>query len=143
MIFKRSKTVTVQVIGRTWRFNRPPGSVVLGWAPRVAELSRNEQKAGQVFPISPDDYVEMLSELSQWVRDIDGEAADTVTADELDEALLCSEGLQVWISFFTSLNASSVDLGKQEKRSESDSQKTTPEEQSTTADPAGEVELRH
>tara|TARA_Y100001963_G_C6762603_1_gene440343 strand:+ start:705 stop:1136 length:432 start_codon:yes stop_codon:yes gene_type:complete len=143
MIFKRSKTVTVEVLGRTWKFNRPPGSVVLGWAPRVAELSRNEQKAGQVFPISPDDYLEMLSEIAEWVRDIDGEAADAVTAAELDDALLCSEGLQVWISFFTSLNASQEDLGKLERRSESDSLKTTPVEQSTTVDPAGETELRH
>ena len=143
MIFQRSKTVTVDVMGKSWRFNRPPGSVVLGWAPRVAELSKGAESQDRIFPVSVEAYREMLEELSTWVRDIDGEAADELSADDLDSCLIAAEGLQVWIGFFTALNASVLEVGKSEKQSGSDSQKTTQDDPSTTADPAGEAELRH
>jgi|TARA_Y100000296_G_scaffold38157_1_gene44160 hypothetical protein len=137
MIFQRSKTVTIEAAGHTWKFNRPPGSVVLGWAPRVAELSQGSDDASRVFPITVDSYVGMLEEIAEHVRDIDGEAADGVTAEQLDSGMNAGEGLQVWIAFFTALNATAADVGKPEKRSESDSPKTPPDDRSTTADPAG------
>jgi len=137
MIFQRSKTVTIEAAGHTWKFNRPPGSVVLGWAPRVAELSQGSDDGSKVFPISVDSYRAMLEEIAEHVRDIDGEAADGVTAEQLDSGLNAGEGLQVWIGFFTALNATADDVGKSEKRSGSASPKTQPDDRSTTADPAG------
>lgn len=137
MIFQRSKTVTIEAAGHTWKFNRPPGSVVLGWAPRVAELSQGSDDSQKVFPVSVDSYRAMLEEIAEHVRDIDGEAADGVTADELDAGLNAGEGLQVWIGFFTALNATAEDVGKSEKRSESALPKTPQADRSTTADRAG------
>ena len=137
MIFQRSKTVTIEAAGHTWKFNRPPGSVVLGWAPRVAELSQGSDDGSKVFPISVDSYRAMLEEIAEHVRDIDGEAADGVTAEQLDSGLNAGEGLQVWIGFFTALNATADDVGKSEKRSGSASPKTPQADRSTTADPAG------
>lgn len=140
MMFQRSKTVTVEVLGRVWRFNTPPGSVVLGWAPRVAEIS---QATDRMFPVDPENYQNMLTEIVAWVRDIDGEAADGLTVEEIDAGIDANEGLHVWVAFFTELNASVIDLGKRETRSESDSRKMKEGEQSTTADRAGEEGLRH
>jgi hypothetical protein len=137
MIFQRSKTVTIEAAGHTWKFNRPPGSVVLGWAPRVAELSQGSDDGAKVFPVTVDSYRAMLEEIAEHVRDIDGEAADGLTADELDAGLNAGEGLQVWIGFFTALNATADDVGKSGKRSGSASPKTPPDDRSTTADPAG------
>tara|TARA_Y100001963_G_scaffold106955_1_gene147796 strand:+ start:1312 stop:1743 length:432 start_codon:yes stop_codon:yes gene_type:complete len=137
MIFQRSKTVTIEAAGHTWKFNRPAGSVVLGWAPRVAELSQGSDDSQKVFPVSVDSYRAMLEEIAEHVRDIDGEAADGVTADQLDAGLNAGEGLQVWIGFFTALNATAEDVGKSEKQSGSASPKTPQADRSTTADRAG------
>ena len=143
MIFQRSKTVTVEVMARVWRFNRPPGSVVLGWAPRVAELSRAADQVDRVFPIDVDEYRSMVEELAEWVRDIDGESADDLTAADLDAGMIASEGLQVWIAFFTELNASAADVKKSATPSGSDSPRTTTAGRSTTAEGAGKDGLRH
>lgn len=143
MIFQRSKTVSVEVGGRTWRFNRPPGSIVLGWAPRVAELTQASEDGGRVFPVTVESYTQMLEEIAEWVRDIDGEAAEDLTAEILDSSLNAGEGLQTWISFFTALNATKEEVGKPERRSGSDSPKIPMEDKSTTVEVAGPSELAH
>jgi hypothetical protein len=143
MIFQRSKTVTVEAAGHTWKFNRPPGSVVLGWAPRVAELSQSSDDGSRIFPVTVDSYKQMIEEIAEHIRDIDSEAADEVTAEMLDGSLNAGEGLQVWIAFFTALNATNAEMGKPERRSESDSPKTQTDDKSTTADRAGDSALAH
>lgn len=98
MIYRRSKTVTVEHNGVTWTFNRPPGSVLLGWAPQVAELSKAGEVEG-VLPVTPDRYRELLDDLSSWVAEVDG-VPTTLTGEQLDCELLLAEGLSIWAGFF-------------------------------------------
>lgn len=112
MIYRRSKTVDVEHEGVVWTFNRPPGSVLLGWAPQVAELS-NGADEGVAFPIGPTRYCEMLEDLAKWVAEVGG-TPTTLTGDQLDSELLPQEGVTLWASFFC---ACQID---EKKRTQSD-----------------------
>ena len=115
MIYRRSKTVEVEHEGVTWTFNRPPGSVLLGWAPQVAELS----KAGEgdsVLPITPKNYLELLSDLAEWVSEVDG-VPTSLTGEQLDSELLVGEGLGLWAKFFLACQSTENEKKRSEKLS--------------------------
>ena len=97
MIYRRSRTVTVEHNGVTWLFERPPGSVLLGWGPRVAELANPPEGAG--MPVTVDNFRDMVGELARWCTQIDGAPCD-YDADALDSMLLPSDTIAVWAQFF-------------------------------------------
>jgi len=114
MIYKRSRTVEIDHNDVVWTFKRPPGSVLLGWAPQVAELSK-QTEAG-TLPITPERYRELLDDLSSWLEQVNG-APVSMTGEQLDGELLVAEGLHIWANFFMRCQMGADEAGKSERLS--------------------------
>ena len=135
MIYKRSKTITVDQDGVSWKFTRPPGSVLLGWAPQVAELAKTPAE-GEQYPITVEIYQEMLEAIAEWVFSVDGEPLE-ITAEELDAELGVNQTISIWAALFMKAQMGEKEKGKSERQSESASPRTGADDPSTTAGDVG------
>lgn len=98
MIYQRSKTVKVEHGGAAFVFKRPPGSVLLGWGPRIAEIAQGSQEGILSLPV--DEYTGILEALGGWLYQVDGEPMEGTTPETLDQELLPQDAITLWAGLY-------------------------------------------
>jgi len=110
MIYQRSKTVEVEHEGAALVFKRPPGSVLLGWGPQIAEIAQGSQEGLLTIPL--DEYEGILSCLSSWLYQVDGEPMEGTSTETLDQDLLPQDAITIWAGLYMRCQMSEADREK-------------------------------